>query len=1536
MTNEQGFSGTDYSSDEQAGYDTADAVQIAQASTPPAPGKTVDVTLPPAGNGPQVVRVPVAPGDTIDLPAPFDSTAALAAREGDGNLAIKVGDVTVILQGYIAAANDPERPVVIESSDGKPIDVATVLATTDPAIDIQTAAGPGGNNAGGQGADNTGGILAVFGLGGGLGGFSGVGGQDQTELSYRLIDGGIRQEFPTTAAAGIGFGFSINPSSGSIDEAYYRDPAQTSSFSDFNSFLQAYHDAVDAALNHGAWADHDGTNVTTGDFAEYLSQTVKTATVDVNFTGATGDLVLDGIGAGLTSSGSTLHVELTDNGHTMFVRRDSDNALVAVVHVDGPSAGGEFTVDTYMINRLDHPVAGTGDAGRDTLNLEIDFTVYDGPSPLQSEGANSPSLDGSLNVSIQDDVPVLKDVLYHNEQPNPFSESDSVPTTDSTVIGLIDEDWLSNGAQDRDGDGNLNAGQNGDTDGSTTVTGKVEVNFGADGPALTDVKGEASDKHGFSLDTSGYHEGQPYDHDGGTLTSGGQTLYVLSVGADHLTVGIPGEGGGTAIFTLTLNQDTGEFTFTLDGPLDHPSDVLVGGDSGLSAFDTVGTENNIGLAFGVTATDDDGDHVGATINIQVNDDVPEAVNDSLTANATHQPTADIQFIMDVSISMGEKQVTDVPGFPDTVIGLERYAIQQMLTAHPEVQNVQFVLFSGDSRHTEWMTRDDALAYVQNDANFYQNAGTNYDRGLTEAMNAFNDSAKPSAAGDKTLIYFFSDGQPNTPKSDPGITNDGTGQNVSVKEWEDFVTDPAHNIGGVYAVGVGDDVTPSDVAKLNPIAYPNTDVNDPIGQEDHVLVVNGADISGVSATLNGELATPAAITGDLTSNDKSGGDGFGSSKLVSVSFDTDGSGAGTDKTTYTFDATHTQYTIDLGSDRGTLVINADGTYSYTPPTGAADGTPFTVDYTIRDGDGDTSTASLKIDLNAAPVLDLNGAGSGLDATAAFTEQTPVAIAAGGTLTDDGNTIASLTATLTYRPDGAAESLTLSAAAAQAAADNGLTVSFNASTGALQISGSASAAVYQTILQGIQYENSSDTPDTAPRHITIVANDGSVQGDAHQVIVSVSPVNDAPVLTLTQHDFTATEQTNLTLSGKGMSISDVDAGNGIVSVTLTVGEGALTITKGNSGVDTVTGNGTSSVTVTGTVTEINNLLGGIDTGTGTAGKIVFYDGSDTPSADTTLQVIVNDNANTGSGGALEATDSATIHITPVDDKPFAADDSIITNAGATAFHIPEWALLANDSDKDSSTIDLVSGNAAITSISGGSATHTDGIGTDGFINLTDTGGNGATFAYKITDGNSTDTAIVKVVQQAGTDLHGTSGNDIIIVGDTGSTVHAGDGKDIVIGGSGKDLIFGEGGDDTLIFGDGDKFDGGSGFDRLVATGGGHALDSASGNFLAIEMIDLGSHEDRSGAANQNSLTLHAADLIEGNAGSVGSHQITLFVVGDTQGATSADKDAVHLDGFGAKIDSGSFTDAFGATHTYDVYESTSNPAVKVAVEHGLEVS
>jgi Ca2+-binding RTX toxin-like protein len=229
------------------------------------------------------------------------------------------------------------------------------------------------------------------------------------------------------------------------------------------------------------------------------------------------------------------------------------------------------------------------------------------------------------------------------------------------------------------------------------------------------------------------------------------------------------------------------------------------------------------------------------------------------------------------------------------------------------------------------------------------------------------------------------------------------------------------------------------------------------------------------------------------------------------------------------------------------------------------------------------------VNDAPVTDLNGAPAGTDNTADFTEQTAVLIAPSATILDvDSANLTSLTATLTARPDGdAVESLALNAAAAAAAA--GLTWGYDAATGVLSITGSASTATYQTILAGIQYNNSSDTPDTTPRTVTVVVNDGTDASASHDVTVNVAAVNDAPTATNLSTPETYTEDISLNLTD--IVVSDVDSTDVTVTLTLSnAAAGALSTDTSNgvtSTYDPVTGIWSAS----GAKADVNALLAGV---------------------------------------------------------------------------------------------------------------------------------------------------------------------------------------------------------------------------------------------------------------------------------------------------------------------------------------------------------
>jgi VCBS repeat-containing protein len=159
------------------------------------------------------------------------------------------------------------------------------------------------------------------------------------------------------------------------------------------------------------------------------------------------------------------------------------------------------------------------------------------------------------------------------------------------------------------------------------------------------------------------------------------------------------------------------------------------------------------------------------------------------------------------------------------------------------------------------------------------------------------------------------------------------------------------------------------------------------------------------------------------------------------------------------------------------------------------------------------------------------------------------------------------------------------------------------------------------------------------VTVTDNNGV--SSTQPVTITITGTNDAPVATITPTTYSATEQVSLNLKNS-MSVSDVDSLGGVETATLSVTEGTLTVTAGTSGA-VVSGNGTNTVTVTGTLTQINALLNTDSTST-----VSYIDATDSPSASATLRLSINDNG-LGGGAALTGSDTAIINIGSVNDAP-----------------------------------------------------------------------------------------------------------------------------------------------------------------------------------------------------------------------------------------------------------------------------------------------
>ena len=275
--------------------------------------------------------------------------------------------------------------------------------------------------------------------------------------------------------------------------------------------------------------------------------------------------------------------------------------------------------------------------------------------------------------------------------------------------------------------------------------------------------------------------------------------------------------------------------------------------------------------------------------------------------------------------------------------------------------------------------------------------------------------------------------------------------------------------------------------------------------------------------------------------------------------------------------------------------------------------------------------------------------------------------------------------------------------------------------------------------VTYLDNTDTP-SATVTLTLTVNDNGLTGTggplsaSDTATINITAVDDAPVATITPTSYgPVNEQTSLTLHGTGLSISDVDAGSGSLTVTLSVTEGTLNVTGGSTGAG-VSASGSSLVTITGTQTQINNLLAGNGGAT-----VTYLDNTDTPSATVTLTLTVNDNGLTGTGGPLSASDTATINITAVDDAPVATITP--TSYGPvneqTSLTLHGTGLSISDVDAGSGsltvTLSVTEGTLNVTGGSTGAGVSASGsslvtiTGTQTQINNLLAGNGGATVTY-----------------------------------------------------------------------------------------------------------------------------------------------------------------------------------------------------------------
>ncbi len=284
------------------------------------------------------------------------------------------------------------------------------------------------------------------------------------------------------------------------------------------------------------------------------------------------------------------------------------------------------------------------------------------------------------------------------------------------------------------------------------------------------------------------------------------------------------------------------------------------------------------------------------------------------------------------------------------------------------------------------------------------------------------------------------------------------------------------------------------------------------------------------------------------------------------------------------------------------------------------------------------------LNDTPILTIPTAVQVIDNDNA----TPLTFAAGAISVNDNIDIA----------QGSSDQLTVTVTAKKAS-DGSIYGTLNSSGGGVVIGGNGtgtltitgSQADINSALNNLSYTPANYNVD-AVINLAVTVDDGNNGAEGtgsvgasttvtRTIVVNISGVNDAPVLTAPTASISVNEDSFVTFTnaGKLFLVNDPDDfGASNLVATVKVDKGVLSLAN-NDGT-TVTGADSDLMTIRGTEAQINAALDGLR-----------FKPTPNYHGQAKLDVTINDGGNTGTGGAKEDTKSIFITVNPVNDRPVA---------------------------------------------------------------------------------------------------------------------------------------------------------------------------------------------------------------------------------------------------------------------------------------------
>jgi CshA-type fibril repeat protein len=738
-------------------------------------------------------------------------------------------------------------------------------------------------------------------------------------------------------------------------------------------------------------------------------------------------------------SGTTATLTITKNGGGNLPNA-AVSALLQSLQYDNTAASPNTTPRVFSF------VANDGLLNSNTVTSTISLSV---------STTNNPPVDGDENLSATEDTPLSGNLLSNATD----ADGDSLSITQFTI-----------------GTTTYTAGQ------TATISGVGTLTINADGtftftPApnyngsVPSVSYVVSDGNG-GTDTSTLGitvtsaNDPPIDGDenlsatedtplSGNLLSNATDADGDSLSITQFTIGTTTYTAGqtatiSGVGTLTINAD-GTFTFTpapnYNGSVPSVSYVVSDGNGGTDTS-----------TLGITVTSANDSPIDGDENLSAAEDTPLSGN--LLSNATD---AD-------GDSLSITQFT---------IGTTTYTAGQTAT----ISGVGTLTINADGTFTftpapNYNGSVPSVSYVVSDGNGGTDTST---LGIT--VTSAND---PPIDGDENLSATE-----DTPLSGNLLSNatDADGDSLSITQFTigttTYTAGQTATISGVgtLTINAGGTFTftpaPNYNGSVPSVSYVVSDGNGGTDTSTLGITVTSANDPPIDGDENLSATEDTPLSGNLLSNAT---DADGDS--LSITQFTIGT------TTYTAGQTATI------SGVGTLTINADGTFTFTPAPNYNGSVP-SVSYVVSDGNGGTDTSTLGItvtETGGSPLLtidldadDSSGA-SDRDYQTRFVKGFPVPVSdVDLTISSASNSILQQAViTLVNRPNGSLESLGV-----QGTLPPGITASaYNPTTGQLILSGAASLADYKLAIATITYNNSARSVDTASRSITVVVSNGTV--------------------------------------------------------------------------------------------------------------------------------------------------------------------------------------------------------------------------------------------------------------------------------------------------------------------------------------------------------------------------------------------------------------------------------------------------------------